>query len=229
MREFWLRSAYLQFKTIDNPHEYDRRRLVTLIPKIRAYSRDERLGLAIVLKALYHHGVTVIFQPSLPGSGIRGATFCIDGKPCVVISDHFKKYSTLWFSLMHELYHVLYDLDDIVDRTFHISGEGGDLFLTDEERADRFARDFFMDDSRRRFITPLLGSKLLVEKQAKAWGIHPSLIYAIHCYEHKCDWRKYSNCIPSSDVALTTMPADTFDRETLQETAEIYKHQYETV
>lgn len=228
MRAFWLRTALCQLRHIANPHPYRRAELVALIPKIRIYSRDESNGLTAVMKALFHHGITVIYQPSIKGVGIRGATMVIKGKPCVVISDYAKKYPTLWFSLMHELYHVLYDLEDISTRAFHISSDEGDLFLTQEERANRFARAFFTDGSRMKFIQPYLTSPLLVEKYAGEWGIHPSIIYANDAYESK-KWGAYSKQIPSMDRALRHIATNVFECEELKESAKLFEILYANV
>lgn len=113
MREFWIRSAYTQFITINNNNHYNRKKLLEIIPKIKPYSRNEEYGITTVAKALFAVGVTVIYQPCLGKEQVRGATLSINGKPCIVISDLGKKYPTLWFSLMHELYHVLFDFEDI--------------------------------------------------------------------------------------------------------------------
>lgn len=228
MRAFWLRAAICQLQYISNPHKYSRPRLLALIPKIRIYSRDEANGLASVMKALFYHGVTVIYQPSIKNVGIRGATMVINGKPCIVISDYAKKYPTLWFSLLHELYHVLYDLDDIATRAFHISSDEGDLFLTQEERANHFARVFFTDESRMKFIQPYLSSPLLVEKYAREWGIHPSIIYANDAYDSK-KWGLYAKLIPSMDRALRQITSNVFECETIIESAEQFNNLYANI
>jgi len=62
---------------------------------------------------LFNIGITIVFQPSLPKTQIRGATFLINDKPCIVITDFNKNYATIWFALIHELHHVLFDLETI--------------------------------------------------------------------------------------------------------------------
>ena len=88
-------------------------------------------------------GVTVIVQTQLLTTQVRGGTFIINGKPCIVLTDLFKKYPTIWYTLIHELHHVLYDLETISLTNFHITGDP-DLFLI-EEKADDFAREYFLE------------------------------------------------------------------------------------
>lgn len=222
MQRFWVQSAYKQFEFIDNPHLYDRSALVELIPKIRPYTRDIKNGLIRVLKALYHVGVTTIYQPSIEKLQVRGATLVVNGKPCIVLSDLQKNYPTLWFTLLHELHHVLFDLDDIQKRTYHISDGQGDLFLMDEERADNFAREYLLNESRLKYATTYIGSHYNIEKLAQEWGVHSSIIYAFHCFDTK-EWPFYKKYIPPMKDALELINTHPFEKETLYESVTVLK------
>ncbi|MBK9196716.1 MAG: hypothetical protein IPO17_17385 [Flavobacteriales bacterium] len=109
MLDFWTKSAYQYFVEVANPNEYDRDALKELVTKIRPYTRDVENGLLTVARALYSVGVTVITSHTCR-TPVRGATFRVNGKPCIALSDFRKSYATVWFALMHELNHVLFDL-----------------------------------------------------------------------------------------------------------------------
>lgn len=222
MRNFWIQSAYTQFQNIDNPYPYNRKELVDLIPKIRPYTRDVKNGLIKVLKALYRVGVTIIYQPSLEKIQVRGATMVVNDKPCIVLSNLQKNYPTLWFTLLHELHHVLYDLDDIKSQTYHISNGEGDLFLMDEERADKFAREYLLNDSRLKFISGYITSNFHVKRFADEWGVHDSIIYAIYCYKTN-EWALYNKYIPKMTEALELLNTHPFEKESLIESAKNIK------
>lgn len=102
MLDFWTKAAYRYFEEVANPNEYDREALKELVPKIRPYTRDVENGLHTVARALYSVGVTVIYQPYLPNTQVRGATFRVHGKPCIALSGYRKSYAGIWFALMHE-------------------------------------------------------------------------------------------------------------------------------
>nr|DAO29188.1 MAG TPA: IrrE protein [Caudoviricetes sp.] len=216
MRRFWVQSAFIQFKMIDNPNIYDRVALKELIPKIRPYTRNVKTGLISVIKALFQVGVTVIYQPSIEKLQVRGATMVVNGKPCVVLSDFQKNYPTLWFTLLHELYHVLFDFEEIAKRTYHISSGEGDLFLMDEERADNFAKDYLLNESRLNYATAYINSPYQIEKLANQWGIHSSIIYAIYCFQTK-EWAFYNKYIPKMKEALELINTHPFERSSLLE------------
>lgn len=222
MRLFWVKSALKFFEEINNPYEYNRKELIDLMPKIRPYTRDVEHGLIKVIKALYAVGVTVIYQPTVEKLQVRGATMSVNGKPCIVLSNLNKNYPTLWFALLHELHHVLYDFEEISKRVYHITDMELDLFLMDEDKADEFARQYLLSDTRYKFVRSYMNSNLLIEKYAKEWGVHPSIIYAIHCFETN-EWQFYSKYITRMDKALKVLNTHPFEQETLIESARIIK------
>lgn len=219
MRFFWVRSALTQFEIIANPYEYDRYGLIKLMPRIRPFTRDEEFGLIKVAKALYAVGITVIFQPTVEKLQVRGATMSVNGKPCIVLSNLNNRYPTLWFALLHELYHVLYDFEDIADMVYHITEDvQKNLFLMNEEKADDFAQQYLLSDTRYKFVRGYISSKLQVAKVAKEWGVHPSVVYSRHCYETN-EWAFYSKHIPKMDKALKLLNTHPFEQESLVESA----------
>lgn len=177
MKDFWIKSSYKYFELIDNTNNYYRQDLVDLIPKIKPYTQNVENGLLTVCQALYNIGVTVVFQPSLPRTQIRGATFFINSKPCVVITDFNKNYATIWFALIHELSHVLFDLETIEKTRYHLSGEP-DLFLIQEEKANEFASEYLLSSEKMRYIEKMIHNKFMVAKFSKECQIHPCIIYA---------------------------------------------------
>jgi Zn-dependent peptidase ImmA (M78 family) len=222
MRYFWVQSAIAQFSYINNPYIYNRQALLDLIPKIRPYTRDVKNGLIKVLKALSSVGVTVLFQPSVEKLQVRGATMSVNNKPCIVLSDVHKNYPTLWFALLHELHHVLFDFEEIEKRVYHISSAEGDLFLMDEEKADNFARDFLLNESRLKYASGYIQSPYHIEKMAQEWSVHPSIIYSFYCYKTE-EWNFYSKYIPKMDEALELLNTHPFEKESLFESAKEIK------
>jgi HTH-type transcriptional regulator/antitoxin HigA len=228
MREFWVRSAYAHLESLQNPHPYERGQLVDLISKIKPYTLNVAGGLRTVTQALYNIGVTVIYQPHLQNTQVRGATFVIDGKPCIVLTDLNKRYGTIWFALLHELHHVLYDFDQIARSVFHLTGEA-DLFLIQEDKADEFARDYFLPPDRSKFIYKYIDSPLVVANFAKEQQIHPSMIYNFYCWDMDAAgkgsyWARYSKYTDADvKLALKDINIDPFDKERIEDTVNYLK------
>lgn len=183
MRSFWINSAICQFKKANNQNEYDKEKLLALIPKIRPYTRYEENGFKTVIQALYNVGITVIVQPYLTKTEVRGATFIVHNKPCIVITDFNKNYATIWFALMHELFHVLYDFEELKIWEYHLTNDKEpELTLFREKYADYFAREMLFSDDKLRFVKSMISSPELVCEYAKKNQIHPSIIYSFYCF-----------------------------------------------
>lgn len=178
MKDFWIKSGYQIFSDINNPHEYNREALKELIPKIKPYTQDREHGLLIVCRALYKVGVTVIFQDYLTTTHVKGATFSVNEKPCIILTNYGKKYPTLWFTLMHELYHVLFDFTTIQATKFHLSGDD-DLFLM-EGKANLFARNYFLPEEKYNYIKTFINSPYMVNRFAMENEIDVSIIYSFY-------------------------------------------------
>jgi DNA-binding Xre family transcriptional regulator len=219
VRKMWVVAAVTQFQKLKKPYEYDREGLLALIPKIRLFSLDEEKGLVMVLRALYRVGVTVIIHKYLANTGVRGASFIVDGKPCVVLTDFRQRYSTLWFSLLHELYHIVFDYQALEQWKYHLSGDEG-MTLTDdlfrEELADIFARDRLLAKPKIDFIRPYIGSKAIVEQYAAKVKVHASIIYSFHCYNEKYNngqdvYADYQHLFGNSEKAVRLVRLTPFD------------------
>lgn len=226
MKDFWIKSSYKYFELINNPNEFDRRSLIQLIPKIKPYTRNVEKGLKTVFQALYNIGVTVIFQPSVPTTQVRGATFVVNEKPCIVITDLKKDYATIWFALIHELHHVLYDLDELSKTRYHLTGEP-DLFLMQEDAANKFAADYLFSAEKMRYIEKLIHNKLMVLRFAEECQIHPCIIYSQFQWRQSelgnDYWGAFKDQFPNISIATKHLNISNWGAETIKESAEKIK------
>ena len=233
MRIMWTVAAIAQFKKLDNPNPYDRNALLALIPKIRPYTRDEEAGFVMVVRALYRAGVTVIVQKYLANTAVKGACFVVDGKPCVVITNFRGKYSTLWYTLLHELYHVLFDLEALKSWNYHLSGDydlSSDLFK--EDMADNFAHDRLLPKARLDYIRPMINTPAYVEQYAVKQQVHPSIIYDLHCYEEKHTrgndvYARYQHLFGNSEKAIELIKTVPFEQESVYDGLDKVQRIYE--
>lgn len=223
MKDFWIKSSYTYFELIHNPNEYSRGYLIDLIPKIKPYTQNVEKGLLTVFQALFNIGVTVVFQPSLPKTQIRGATFFINNRPCIVITDFNKNYATIWFALIHELHHVLFDLDTIEDTKFHLSGEP-DLFLLQEDKANEFAAEYLVSAEKMRYIEKLIDNPLIVSRFAKECQVHPCIIYSQYQWRqselgNNC-WGYFKEYFPNVTLATKNLNISNWNIASIRVAAE---------
>lgn len=216
--DFWLTTAKSLATRIDNPHQYNRQNLINFFPQIRWYSRNEEFGFVNVIKELYRLGVTVVFIPRFSNLHIRGATFAVDNKPCIALTDYRGYYPTLWHCLIHELYHVLFDWIEILKDvySFHIS-DATEESLTLNEReleADEFAQKYLFSEEKMEDVKLFIYDRRYIEEIARDNNVHPSIIHSYYAHANaKTDrmaWARARRFMPeiTKSVYPLSMPWD---------------------
>lgn len=119
----WVRDTYRQYGVnlfafaYDHAYSYDRR-----------YVKYERGELVSMLAAC---GIAIVFLPHIGGSFLHGATFYDGGKIVMGLTVRGKDADRFWFSLFHEIAHIIYG---------HI-GQPNGTSDADESAADEFAKE----------------------------------------------------------------------------------------
>jgi len=177
---FWYAAASQSLKETPNPYEYDRKALIEFFPQIRWYSMNVEKGLVTVAQTLFKFGITLIFVPKYNKDlHIHGATLSYRDKPCIVLTQYTNFYATMWFALIHELYHVLYDWEEIRHNIYHITGETHSVKIS-EEKANNFARQYLFSDEKMEQVKPHINEAKYVKIFAERNHVHPSVIYSFY-------------------------------------------------
>ena len=145
---------------------------------------NEERGLPEVISLLHRVGVTVVLQQSLPTLQLRGATFNHNGKPCIALTDYVGFYPTLWFALFHELFHVLFDWDEIKRNQYHVTDdENKQLSVQEQEnKANEFASEYLFSAEKVKFVKRYLHDAVFINQFAADNHVHPSIVYAQCAY-----------------------------------------------
>lgn len=225
MLNFWNRIIIEQIKSIYNPHPFDEKKLLAIIPKMREASLDVEKGFNKFIQSLFECGVTVIVETYITNTGIRGGTFSVKNKPYIVLTNIYRRYPTLWFTLAHELCHVLNDFEYISHQGYHLTGEN-DL-LTDELQetiADNFAERMFISEENINFISRYITIDEIVNQYSAKWGVHKSFIYARYLknYNTKDNWKKFQQYLISSSETIKNIEVlDSWKQKTINKTVEM--------
>lgn len=102
-------------------------------------------------------------------------------------------YPTLWFALIHELFHVIFDWEDILKKKYHLSIEGVDPYTIEskENEANAFAREYMFSNKNMEIASSKINERLFIREIAIDNQVHPSVIYANYAYDHSRDDDKY--------------------------------------
>jgi len=231
-RSLWIRFAINFFEEIDNPHAFDRQALIDYFPEIRWHSTNVELGLTNVIRALYKFGVTVVYLSPLSSLHLRGATLAVNDKPCVVLTNYRGFYATLWFALIHELFHILFDWQEIKSNKYHISNETNEQLsiIEKENEADRFAREYLFSVEKTKAIKPFIYDPYFIEDFAKKNHVHPSLIYAFNAWDSakrsKSAWAKATKENPDIKNLLAPLEIEWSKPKPIKEHVNSIKRKY---
>ena len=189
----WLRQAELQAR--DLPCEpFDRAVLTALLPRLRALTLEKPETWPRQIPHLCAQaGVAVVFIPAPPHSHVSGVTrWLAPDKVGVALSDRFKKEDHFWFTVFHEIGHILLHgkrltFLDNTDREDERTPEGD----RSEEEADAFAAETLIPPehaaSYRRLVSrPMPFTK--IETFAQQAGIAPGIVVGRLQHDGALEW-----------------------------------------
>ena len=148
---------------------------------------------------LAEFGIILVFVYSLPGMRADAAVFHLStGNPVVAMSLRFPRLDYFWFTLLHELAHLVLHRDQLKEPFFFdIEEEDNDRV---ERAADRLAKDSIVDRESWRSCAPKYDrSDKAVITYASEQGVHPSLVAGL-LRKESGDYRLYSSIINKHDI-----------------------------
>lgn len=134
-------------------------------------------GMRLACEVIEGKGIPVVIEPHLAGTQLDGAAFLDqDGVPVIGLTLRFNRIDHFWFTLLHELAHVMKHLsnpgDAFLDRL-----EDSDTTETLEIEANRIARDALISRAAwRRSEVVSAPSRERIIRFAKEQMVHPAIV-----------------------------------------------------
>jgi HTH-type transcriptional regulator/antitoxin HigA len=192
----WLQLARNALGAHRNRFKYDRKGLELLADRIPEFSlRDD--GVQTVISELTRCGVTFLQIDHIQKTYTDGATFFDNGRPVIVYTARHDRMDNFWFTLAHEIGHVLFH-EDNQGQVFIDSLDNLDLSDQREKDADRFASDKLKHAHiLARFRGVQRPSTARVQEVARELSLHPSLV--VGCLQHhkKAAWSSFHELKPA--------------------------------
>lgn len=149
---------------------------------------------------LVKFGIILVYVYALPGMSADGAVFHLStGHPVIAMSLRFPRLDYFWFTLLHELAHLVLHADQLKEPVFF------DVEISDEKdraerAANRLAKDSMVDRESWRSCAPKYDtSDRAVHAYAAEQGVHPSLIAGL-LRKESGNYKRYSSIITEHDV-----------------------------
>ncbi len=105
----WYRKAILEAKKFKVP-EFSRNKLESLFDDLHTYTVKED-GIPLFIDHLAQSGVIFFVLPHLQKTYLDGAAFLLDETPVIVYTGRYKRIDNFWFTIAHEIAHILLHLE----------------------------------------------------------------------------------------------------------------------
>lgn len=152
----WIRRGELDYRKTGNIPIYDKSKLKEWIEEKKWDAQLESVHYFESLPQILHNfGVCLVLIPYMPKT-IYGAVKWIDGHPIIMISDREQDLATCWFTLFHELGHVLLHENELSMDGMINGGESKGQMTQREKDANKFANSYlFNGDDLRKHVFEL--------------------------------------------------------------------------
>lgn len=164
----WHKAEKKSSKTIEaQPISED------LVREVVRLSWSER-GPLLAIEFLEQHGVDVIVEPALPRTFLDGATLFRSKGPIIGLTLRFDRMDNFWYTLVHELAHVVLHSTRAVLFIDDLEESSDDEI---EKEADSFAREVLIpSEAWRASPASRLRSRQAAEHLARQLRISPSIV-----------------------------------------------------
>lgn len=164
----WLTAGEHRGEPINSFPNYDESQLREQLSRLRGLTvEDPYKGISKAKEVLARCGVILRLVPAVSGLGIHGATRWIQDRPLIQLSLLWKRDDQMWFTLFHEIGHIL--LHD--PRGLYLSVDKSEK----EREADAFAANLLIPEEHESRI-PRKRDVAGVKALAKDLGIAPSIV-----------------------------------------------------
>ena len=183
----WLAKGEQVAKSIEAP-DYSPKYLRKILPELKKIMVFEptdffKQAQSICLNA----GIKLLFTPTLPKVPINGVVRWIDSNPIIQIYDRYKRYDIFWFSLFHELGHIL--LHGNRKNIFFEDAKYFNQDIAQEKEADMFASQWLLKNEEYQIILNEVKNAndpiKVIQQYAKKFETHPDIIIGRILHENK--------------------------------------------
>ena len=156
-------------------------------------------GPAQVPSFLVGRGIILVCEPQIPGMNVDGAAFLVDDVPVIGLTLRHDRLDNFWFTLVHELAHVIMHYRTGLASGFFDNVENPSIDDMERE-ANTFASNLLIPDELWiRSPARIAKSPEAIEKLAKQLGISPAIIFGRIRMERN-NYTIFSNKIGSGKV-----------------------------
>ena len=167
----WLRRGEIEAHAVETG-QFDAAGIVDMLPVLRGFTRDGVGVLQKLQKILAERGVAVVFTRELRKTGVNGASRWIANKAVLQLTIFRRRADILWFTIFHELGHLLLHgrRGFFIEFTHPTDGP-------QENEANRFAMDHLIPPATyERFLSTATFTRAAIVAFADDLGVAPYVV-----------------------------------------------------
>jgi len=155
--------------------EYNRELLIELYKNLHLYTMQDN-GYNVFIHKLNEAGVVFFILPHLQKTYLDGAAFYSSGNPVVVYTGRYRRIDNFWFTVAHEICHILNHLN--TPETFFVDNFNEEEINELEADANEHASCQLKHEEIYSYLKPKLNylSQQAIIDCANALHIHPAVI-----------------------------------------------------
>jgi HTH-type transcriptional regulator / antitoxin HigA len=186
----WFQMAKKYSEGINVP-AYNKQALEELYKNIFSFTNKQN-GILLFLNSLHACGVKFFVLPHLEKTYLDGAAFLHNGNPVVVYTARYKRIDNFWFTVAHEIAHVLKHLND--KTPFVLDNFREETTDKLEYEANALASKHLKHIEILEFLEPFFSylSVDRIEECSRALHIHPAIIIGALAFNKKISFRNQS-------------------------------------
>lgn len=139
----WLKLCEYELdiqNDLDKLGEFNLEKFKSNLPILKQiiYTENFEMAEKNIRKYLNFFGIPLVIMDAVPTAKVRGATTVLNNRPVIFLSKRYKLLSVFYFTLVHELMHII---NGNINEKYHIDFDNEEIeILTNQQ-----ARDFFVD------------------------------------------------------------------------------------
>ena len=171
----WIRQGETIAEQLECPN-YSRSKLEKAAKELRrlTLSEEPQRFIPMIQELCQTAGVAFVIVPSIPRAHVSGmARWLNPHKALIQLSLYGKQNDLFWFTLLHEVAHIL--LHEKKEIFLDEYDSDSSMSSSQEDEADRWARELLIPPEYESDL-PHLTNKKLVNNFAKSIGVHPAIV-----------------------------------------------------
>ena len=186
----WQQIARLKAREISVPG-YDKLKLGKIIKRFTEYTCSES-GIIEIIQDLRDAGIKFFVLSHLSKTYLDGACFYDNENPVIVYTGRYDRIDNFWFTLAHEISHVILHLPRFKDKCFLDDLKDGDGSDKIEIEADKKAEDILRVEEIINEVQPYIKyfSEIKLNSIAEKLKIEQSVILGVLQHKKLIDYRK---------------------------------------